>query len=87
MGSTESVDLTTSLANIEQKLNILIALLIRQLTPDQVIEWRENKEKRPIVELMLDLGTLNEDIANIVGMSYGSVANIKSARKQKNNRK
>ena len=65
---------------IEQKLDILIALLLRQLTSTQLSEWN-NQEKKPFVELLLDMGALNDEIAKTVGMSYGAVANIKSAKK------
>jgi hypothetical protein len=69
-------------ANIEKKLDVIIALLLRQLTPTQAEDWRDIQDKRPFVELLLDLGHDNNSIANILGMSYGRVANIKSERKR-----
>ena len=68
-----SEELTKFLREISQKLNILIALGLS----------KEKKKLSEKVKFLLDFGLTNQQIAEILGTSKGSVEVIKSRLKKK----
>jgi DNA-binding NarL/FixJ family response regulator len=68
-----SEELTKFLREISQKLNILIALGLS----------KEKKKLSEKVKFLLDFGLTNQQIAEILGTSKGSIEVIKSRLKKK----
>jgi len=69
------------LAFLHLKVDAILALLLRQLSDEAVGKWG-NQDKPNIVCLLIDLGLDNTEISKIVGLTYNSVANIRSKNKK-----
>ncbi len=69
------------LAFLHVKVDAILALLLRQLSDEAVGKWGK-QDKPNIVCLLIDLGFDNTEISKIVGLTYNSVANIRSKYKK-----
>jgi hypothetical protein len=72
---------------VQLRLDAIIAILLRQTNDEGIAKWK--KLDRPnMTKLLIDLGFSNNDeIARILDVAYGSVANIRSKHKSKGKKK
>jgi hypothetical protein len=64
----------TERASIEQRLDIIIALLSQLVV--------STAGDTPLAQILIDAGAANDQVAKLTGMSYGSVANLRSKKKK-----
>ena len=74
------------LKSLHNKLDGIMAILLRQLNDEGLEKWRD-QDKSNMVKMLIDLGLDNNDISRVVGLKYGSVANIRSGYKNKKTKK
>lgn len=71
---------------LHKKLDTVIAVLFRLLNDDGLEKW--NKQDKPnMVKALIKLGFANDEISRILGLAYGSVANIRTEHKKKTKKK
>jgi len=71
-----------STKRIEQRLDLIIALLLRLIPDSAVAQWESGRVRSEIVGLMLDLDLDLDTVSKTTGLTYGTVANTKSRRKK-----
>ena len=76
----KSPDQNELLATINTKLEIVSALLLRLINDEALDKW-EKQDRPNIVNMLIKAGLENGEISRISGLSYGSVANIRSKAK------
>ena len=69
------------ITQLNAKLDVVLALLLRQLNDEALAKW-DKQDKPNMVRMLIDLDFDNPTISRIVGLTYNSVANIRSAYKK-----
>jgi len=67
---------------LQSRLEAILALLFRQLKDQDLAHWSK-QDKPNMVKILIRLGFSNKEIARILGLAYGSVANIRSKGNKK----
>ena len=62
---------------LHNKLNAILAILLRQLNDEALLKWNK-QDKSNMVKMLIDLNFDNNDISQVISLTYGSVANIRS---------
>ncbi|MBI4170119.1 MAG: hypothetical protein HY514_00350 [Candidatus Aenigmarchaeota archaeon] len=81
MSRKKKLELSPEVSACHRKLNAILCILLRQINDEALDKWNK-QDKHNMVKALINVGLENDEIASVVGITYGAIANIKSKHRK-----